>query len=278
MTPNRKRLLIGGIVVVLLIGVFYLASITSTERENISKVEQILQDFLAPMQKGAKAIAANIGNWGAYLEGIDNLRAENEELRKELSNLRLQLVQIEEYKLENERLSVLLNVVDDYTAKFDYVTTSVINREPSEWYKQMTINGGSKDGFAPGMPVICAQGLVGRIISTSEYNSTVLLLTDRSGAVSAMVQNTRTIGVVEGDGETDNLSMIHVPYDAEIENYQQVLTSGYGGIYPQGLLVGYINNIDLQSDGLMLNIDVRSYVDFAHLEEVIVLMPKNRRN
>ena len=59
----------------------------------------------------------------------------------------------------------------------------------------------------------------------------MLLLTDRSGAVSAMVQNTRTIGVVEGDGETDNLSMIHVPYDAEIENYQQVLTSGYAFVF-----------------------------------------------
>ena len=70
MTPNRKRLLIGGIVVVLLIGVFYLASITSTERENISKLEQILQDFLAPMQKGAKAIAANIGNWEQFAVAV----------------------------------------------------------------------------------------------------------------------------------------------------------------------------------------------------------------
>ena len=115
---------------------------------------------------------------------------------------------------------------------------------------------------------------MGRIINTSEHESEVLLITDRNGAVSCMVQNTRTIGVVEGDNETTNLSMIHVPYDAEIENYQQVITSGYGGIYPQGLLVGYINNIDLQSDGLMLNIDVRSYVDFEHLEDVMVLVRK----
>jgi rod shape-determining protein MreC len=89
-----------------------------------------------------------------------------------------------------------------------------------------------------------------------------------------MVQSTRTVGVVEGDGETTALSMIHVPYDADIANYQQVITSGYGGVYPKGLLVGYINSIELQSNGLMLNIDVRSYVDFNRLEEVMVLKPR----
>ncbi len=275
MTPNRKKGLIAGIVLVLVVLVLYIASQTSTERENISKPEAILRDILAPMQNGARVIAENIGNWGAYLEGLDNLRAENEELRKELSALRLQLVQIDEYKLENERLNKLLNAVDDYSQKFDYHTTTVISREPSTWYKTLRINGGSADGFKSGMPVVCAEGLVGRINNTSEHESEVLLVTAREGAVSAMVQNTRTIGVVEGDTETANLRMIHVPYDAEIENYQQVITSGYGGIYPQGLLVGYINNIDLQSDGLMLNIDVRSYVDFYHLEEVMVLVPQN---
>ena len=274
MTPNRKKALIAGVVVVLVLLVLYIASQTSTDRENISKPEAVLRDILAPMQNGARVISENIGNWGAYLEGLDNLRAENEELRKELSALRLQLVQIDEYKLENERLQKLLNSVEDYRQKFDYHTTTVINRGPSKWYKTIWINGGTADGFAPNMPVVCAEGLIGRIINTSEYDSEVLLITDRDGAVSCMVQNTRTIGVVEGDNETTNLSMIHVPYDAEIENYQQVITSGYGGIYPQGLLVGYINNIDLQSDGLMLNIDVRSYVDFAHLEEVMVLIPK----
>jgi rod shape-determining protein MreC len=138
----------------------------------------------------------------------------------------------------------------------------------------MVINGGSDDGFEVDMPVVCAQGLVGRIINTSANTSEVLLITDRDGAMSAMVQNTRTVGVVEGDGETTALSMIHVPYDADIANYQQVITSGYGGVYPKGLLVGYINGIELQSDGLMLDIDVRSYVDFNRLEEVMVLKPR----
>jgi len=265
---------LAGIVLVLVLLVLYVASQTSTDRENISKPEQVLRDILAPLQNGAHVIAENIGNWGAYLEGIDNLRAENEELQKELSALRLQMVQIDEYKLENERLSKLLNAVEDYRDKFDYYTTTVINRDPSAWYKTIRINGGAADGFAPGMPVVCAEGLVGRILNTDEHESEVLLITDREGAMSCMVQNTRTIGVVEGDNETTNLSMIHVPYDAEIENYQQVITSGYGGIYPQGLLVGYINNINLQSDGFMLNIDVRSYVDFEHLEEVMVLVPQ----
>ncbi len=274
MTPKRKRILLIGLTVLLVLGVFYIATLTSTERTNISKPEQWLREVLAPLQNGASVISGNIHNWGAYLEGLDKLRAENDELTKEISELRLQLVQKAEYEQENERLRALLKALDDYRGEFDYITTSVINRSPSDWYKIIEINGGSADGFEVDMPVVCAQGLVGRILNTSEHTSQVLLITDREGAVSAMVQNTRTIGVVEGDGETSDLSMIHVPYDADIENYQQVITSGYGGIYPKGLLVGYINNIDLQSDGLMLNIDVRSYVDFYRLEEVMVLKRK----
>ncbi len=274
MTPRKKKLLIGGLAACLGLAVLLLAGLTSTERENISKPEQLLREMLAPLQNGAGVIAGNIHNWGAYLQGVDNIRAENDELKKEISELRLQLVDLAEYQQENERLRELLNSAEDYKSNFEYVTTSVINRAQSSWYKTIVINGGSADGFAVDMPVVCAQGLVGRIINTSAHTAEVLLITDREGAVSAMVQNSRTVGVVEGDGETSELSMIHVPYDAEIENYQQLVTSGYGGVYPKGLLVGYINSIELKSDGLLLDIAVRSYVDFNRLEEVMVLKPK----
>lgn len=275
MTPKRKKILIGALAGVLVLALLFLAMLTSTERENISKPEQFLRDMLAPLQNGASVISGNIRNWGAYLQGVDNIRAENDELRKEISELRLQLVDLAEYQQENERLRDLLNMAEDVSSQFEYVTTTVVNRSQSSWYKTLVISGGEDMGFAVDMPVVSAQGLVGRIINTSANTAEVLLITDREGAISAMVQNTRTVGVVEGDGETSELSMIRVPYDAEIENYQQIITSGYGGVYPKGLLVGYINSIELQSDGLMLDIDVRSYVDFNRLEEVMVLKPKH---
>lgn len=274
MSPKRKKLLIGVLTACLVILVLFLAVLTSTERKNISTPEQFLREMLAPLQNGAAVVSGNIHNWGAYLQGVDNIRAENEELQKEISELRLQLVNLAEYEQENERLKTLLHAVGSYNKQYDYATCQVVNRSQSNWYKTLIINGGSDDGFVVGLPVVCAEGVVGRIINTSANTSEVLLITDREGALSIMVQNTRTVGVVEGDGETDSLSMIHVPYDADIENYQQVITSGYGGVFPKGLLVGYINSIDLQSDGLMLEVGVRSYVDFNRLEEVMVLTPK----
>jgi rod shape-determining protein MreC len=274
LSPKIKKLLLGILVAFLVVAVLVLAALTSTGRSNISKPEQLLREILAPLQNGASVISGNIHNWGTYFQGVDSINEENEQLRKEISELRLQLVDLAEYQKENERLNQLLNALDDYNSDFEYVTTTVINRSQSNWYKTMVINGGSDEGFEVDMPVVCAQGLVGRIINTSANTSEVLLITDRDGAVSAMVQSTRTVGVVEGDGETTALSMIHVPYDADIANYQQVITSGYGGVYPKGLLVGYINSIELQSNGLMLNIDVRSYVDFNRLEEVMVLKPR----
>lgn len=274
MNPKKKKFWIGALAAFLVILVLFLAGLTSTERANISTPEQFLREMLAPLQNGASVVSGNIHNWGAYLQGVDNIRAENEALKKENSELRMQLVDYAECEQENERLRELLHSTADYADRFEYVTTTVVNRSQSSWYKTLIISGGSDDGFAVNMPVVSAQGLVGRIINTSPNTAEVLLITDREGALSVMVQNTRTIGVVEGDGETNELSMIHVPYDAEIENYQQIITSGYGGIYPKGLLVGYINSIDMESNGLMLNIAVSSYVDFNRLEEVMVLVPK----
>lgn len=271
MTPRKRKVFIGGLAGLLVLAVLFLAGLTSTERTNISGPEQFVREILAPLQNGAGAVSGNVQGWGAYFRGIEALQAENDSLRDEISRLQQEMVDLEEYRLENERLSQLLHMTADQQVQYDYVTTTVINRSQSNWYKTMVINGGSQDGFAVDMPVVCAQGLVGRIINTSANTSEVLLITDRDGAVSSMVQNTRTVGVVEGNGENTLLSMIHVPYDADIENYQQIITSGYGGIYPKGLLVGYINGIDLQSDGLMLDIDVSSYVDFNRLEEVMVL-------
>ena len=275
MTPRKRKVFIGSLAALLVMCVLFLAGLTSTERTNISGPEQLLREMLAPLQNGAGAVSGNIQGWGAYFQGIDALQAENAALQDEISRLQQELVELEEYRLENQRLEQLLHMTAHHQAQFDCVSTTVINRSQSNWYKTMVINGGTADGFAVDMPVICAQGLVGRIINTSANTSEVLLITDRDGAVSSMVQNTRTVGVVEGNGENTLLSMIHVPYDADIENYQQIITSGYGGIYPKGLLVGYINGIELQSDGLMLDIDVSSYVDFNRLEEVMVLIPKN---
>lgn len=276
MTPRKRKVFIGGLAALLVLAVLFLAGLTSTERTNISRPEQLLREILAPLQNGASAVSGNVQGWGAYFQGIDALREENRQLQDEISRLKQELVDLEEYRSENERLEQLLHMAEEHQTQYDYVTTTVINRSQSNWYKTMVINGGSEDGFAVDMPVVCAQGLVGRIINTSAHTAEVLLITDRDGAVSAMVQNTRTVGVVEGNGENTVLSMIHVPYDADIENYQQIITSGYGGIYPKGLLVGYISGIELQSDGLMLDIAVSSYVDFNRLEEVMVLRPKEQ--
>ena len=84
MTPKRKKILIGALAVVLAAALLCLSGLTSTERENISTPEQFLREMLAPLQNGASVISRNIGNWSAYLQGVDNIRAENDELREKL--------------------------------------------------------------------------------------------------------------------------------------------------------------------------------------------------
>lgn len=271
MTPKQKKSLIAVAMVLILALLLILARVTSAERESISTPEQLIRELLAPLQNGASTISESFESWSAYIEGLPKLKAENEDLQDQISMLQQELVQYEETLQENARLESLLKMAENLSENYETVATTVINRSQSNWYKTMIINGGSRNGFEVGMPVMCAQGLLGRIINVSADTAEVLLILDREGAVSGILQNTRTVGVVEGDGESSDLSMIHIPYDVTVENYQQVLTSGYGGVYPKGLLIGYVNSVETEPGGLMIKANVKSYVDFDHIEDVLVL-------
>lgn len=128
------------------------------------------------------------------------------------------------------------------------------------------------------MPVINESGLVGRVINVTSHTSEVLLILDREGAVGAMVQQTRIPGVVEGLGSpTDQLQMIHIAQDAPVKVNQVVITSGYGGIFPKGLRIGYVKEIFPEGNGLMKRAVLQPFVDFDRLEEIMVITGADTR-
>ena len=150
--------------------------------------------------------------------------------------------------------------------------TSVIGRNRTTWYRTITINGGTNQGFAAGMPVVNEQGVVGRILAVAYNSAQVLLLTDKDGAVSAMIQDNRIAGVIESfDGKSNKLQMIYLPMEVTIIKDQVVITSGLGGIYPKGLRIGYVDSVERDSSGLTQTAQVTPFVDFSRLEKVIVL-------
>jgi len=132
------------------------------------------------------------------------------------------------------------------------------------------INKGSAHGLKIGMPVMATPGLIGRLIDVSWHVSKVLLLIDENNNIGAILQRTRTQGIVSGAG-AHGCILKYIYKNQDIKEGDPVISSGMGGIFPKGLLIGKVSRVQKQDAGLFLKIDVAPFADFAKLEEVLVL-------
>ena len=182
------------------------ARFAGIERTNFGVLEIGIQTIKAPLTGGATAAFQKIKDFFGIFKEIDDLRAENAQLKKEISELNQEIDLLRDYGLENIRLRQLLDFKETHINDFRLLTAQVIGRDPSNWYSTIILNKGTNDGVQKDMAVVTHQGLVGRIINVSPQASEVLLIIDQEGAVGTRVWETReTLGVVEGNGQEKNL-------------------------------------------------------------------------
>lgn len=235
----------------------------------IHKTRSAALGIAAPFESFGDTIATPfdaIGQWFSDLsvsrDDLESLRAQNDELRQRLAEL-------EEARQENERLSALVEFAEE--RKLTKLGARVIGRPTSSWEGVITIDRGTADGVEPGMPVLAAQGLLGQVFEVSEHAARVRLITDQRSGVAAMVQSTRTPGVVKGsiDGE---LTLDFVSAETTTVVGDVIITSGLGGVYPKGLVIGDVVSVEEKRGELFPRIALVSRVPVNRLEEVIVLV------
>jgi rod shape-determining protein MreC len=205
--------------------------------------------------------------WLRYIFLV-GLEEENKNSNKKINELKAELVLYKEGYLEAQRLSKLLALRDGYNYRF--ISTRVIGREQAALSKTILINKGTAHGLKIGMPVIATPGLIGRLIDVSWHVSKVLLLIDENNNIGAILQRTRTQGIVSGAG-AHGCILKYIYKNQDVKEGDSIVSSGMGGIYPKGLLIGKVNRVEKQDTGLFLKINVAPFVDFSKLEEVLVL-------
>jgi rod shape-determining protein MreC len=154
------------------------------------------------------------------------------------------------------------------------LTAEIIGKDPSLWFRTLTINRGSSDGVRKGMPVVTVEGVVGQVLTSSPNYAKVLLATDPNSAVDVITQKTRVQGIVKGLGR-DAFSLNYVLKSAEVDKDDFVLTSGLGGVFPKGLMVGTVKDITATRRGMFQKIEIEPAVDFSQLEHLIIIMKKD---
>jgi rod shape-determining protein MreC len=205
---------------------------------------------------------------GDLASGLAVSRSEFEELKAQNEELRARLAELEEAGLEAERLRGLVGFVEEQD--FEYVGVRVIGRPTTSWEGALTIDRGENDGVEIGMPVIAAQGLVGQVVEVAPGSSKVRLITDQRSGVAALVQSSRAEGIVSGTLEGDMI-LDFVPEEEAPVTGDVVLTSGMGGVYPKGLVVGDVVDVYDERHRLYPTIEVESRVPISEIEEVLVI-------
>ena len=216
----------------------------------------------APLQAG---VASSLSWLGGLFGG--GLRRENEELRRELDRLRREVQESRERLTAAGRLERLLGYRE--RSGFATAAASVIGRDASGLYRTVLIDRGGGDGVAPGQAVLAPDGVVGRVIRTYPRSALVLLLTDRSSGIAALVQRTRDQGIVQGRGG-GACELRYLDRTSEVEVGDHVVTSGLGGGFPKGVWLGRVSGVDRGGE-MFLGVEVRPAVDLARLEEVLVV-------
>ena len=267
---NRYRHFL--LAVILLLSTLLLYSYNLRQRGATTFFEREVLTLAEPFQSAFDAVGDYFsGLWKNYLWLIDT-RQENLHLVQENRELRANLNQVEEIRLQNERLRHLLSFVDEIDRPA--LPAQVIGEDASSWARTVIVDKGTHAGLRDGLPVVSAEGVVGRVIKTAPNSARVLLITDASSAVAALVQRTRTRGVAHGLG--DELSLDYALRTADIVEGDLLITSGMGGIFPKGLTIGRVKQVKKDQFGLFQEVRVSPAADFSHLEEVLIILGEDK--
>ena len=235
---------------------------------------------LSSMQKSVKAVSSGITGTISAVKELRVLRQEHELLKQQLQNYEYLQQSNAEIKKENERLREQLNFVEQFNYKS--FPAQIIGRDPNSQYSLLTIGKGSKHGIRKNMPVIAVQngqvGLVGKVLNVGFTTSMVMPIYAYDCNISARIQNTRDIGLVNGLGDSNEplvMKYIKKQVLTELQYGDLVVTSGENDNYLKDIPIGYISLITVQDYDSSLNIELVPVIDFHRLETLIVVDMKD---
>lgn len=280
-----KRVNVTGIAVLvffLLLSVLISIRLTGLGSHFPNPVGGFLQSIVSPIEKPILQLGIGIRDNTRAIWDFRRVQLQNDALLKKVDQLTGDNLKLKEQVLAGMRFAELDQGLfrNPTLDKYKKIGASVINRNPTSWYRTLTLNRGSKDGVAVNDPVIGSLGLVGKVVSVSPTTAEVLLILDGEGQVSALVRGSAgsaTFGIVQGSYKRSsrltpegNIQMLFRRED-NVNAGDLVLTAGAGGVYPKDVPIGKVVDIQLDPTGLLKTAYIEPLVDFDNLEEVYIV-------
>ena len=269
MYKNNKTSVIG--IVVTIIILIILVILTNINVNKLSGAENLFSKLVMPIQNGLTHLKNKIAKNDSFFENINKLDEENEKLKEENNELQKKLQELEIIKTENATLRQYVNMAEKY-AEYKTVPAYIINKDVSNLSSTMIINVGKTDGITVNMPVIASEGLVGYTISVTDTTSKVQPIIDPATSISGTMKISRDGVIVKGIlGSNNTLKATYIPTEADLVIGDTIETSGLGGIYPKGILIGTLKEIVQAKNITERYAIIETAVNFSKLETVLVV-------
>ena len=269
---NGKTSVIGVLIATVILIVIIVVS--NWGNEKMSFIQNGVSLITIPIQNTFAFVKDKINNNDQEISDIDSLKNENKELRDENTKLKEAERELEVLKSENNTLKDYLNLKNKY-ADYSTIPAYIVERTYSNYDKIVIINVGSKDGIDINMPVISESGLVGHVISVTENSAKVQTIIDTASTVSSTISTADESILVKGTiSNNEQLKASSIPANATVLQGDAVVTSGLGGIYPKGILIGTIKEIVNTKNQTDRYANIQTATNFNTLQTVLVLTAK----
>lgn len=252
-------------VVILILSVVY-----NSDSIKAPFLKSAIGTVIMPVQSAFTHTTNGIKNFFDNFESVEKLQKENKELNNTIHKLNDRIRKIEGLEIENQRLQNLLELKDS-NGEFEYVAANIIYKDYGGWYESFTINKGSKDGISKNDAVVTSEGLVGCVTEVFDDRATVLSIIDSSSSVGAKISRTKENAIVDGDMNLTDKNQCKLSYSSKKAGIivgDLVETSGLGDVFPGGILIGKVFEINQDGEEIIIS----TAVDFEKIYEVLVIV------
>lgn len=275
MKPFKNKLA----VTIVVLSVAFLGIIVLSIKGNSNIISSGVGGVISPLQKIVYTVNEKVKGSFDFFINFSNVKKENEELTAKNAELENRLIEYERMKDENTRLREMFDY-SQTNANYDYLGCNIIGYSGGNISNGYIIDKGTKDGVEKDMVVITPAGLVGKVTKASSSFAIVQTILNENIAVAAMVESTdETTGILQGitDSKNKNLTELsNIPIESAIKEGDKILTSGLGEMYPKEIRIGEVISVEVDNVGIMKRAVVKPYVDFNKLEELFVVVPKEK--
>ncbi len=271
---NRYHMQTKHLIAVMTILCIGLIALSLSSRFSFAPVRSALGYVIVPFQNGINVVGDWLTEQKNGFQSMKDLAQENEDLKAQVDELEAKNSTLVQDQEEVDRLRTLYNLDQDYS-EYDKVAAQVIGKDAGNWYNTFIINRGSEDGIAVDMNVIAGAGLAGIVTEVGPHWATVRSIIDDTSNVSATVTSISQNCIVTGDLEMMDEGKIRfiqlTDREDQVQEGDKVVTSSVSSKFLRGILIGYISDVETDSNNLTKQGTIIPAVDFDNIQEVLVI-------